>query len=98
MVSKAYRNQDTSPVSRPDFGPIRCLCIIAGGMGQRAQELFAAQDIESVVGVTGSVEQVIAVLYPGVCRPEKVFAITGTASIAVQRKIKHFATSIRERG
>jgi predicted Fe-Mo cluster-binding NifX family protein len=35
-------------------------CIIAGGMGQRAQDLFAAQDIESVVGVTGSVEQVIA--------------------------------------
>jgi predicted Fe-Mo cluster-binding NifX family protein len=35
-------------------------CIIAGGMGQRAQDLFAAQNIEAIVGVTGTVEQVIA--------------------------------------
>ena len=34
-------------------------CIIAGGMGWRAQELFAAQKIESIVGVTGPVEKVI---------------------------------------
>lgn len=35
-------------------------CIIAGGMGQRAQDLFVAQNIEPIVGVTGAVEQVIA--------------------------------------
>ncbi len=34
-------------------------CIIAGGMGQRAQQLFAEQGIETVVGVTGTVEKVI---------------------------------------
>ncbi|NLA12416.1 MAG: dinitrogenase iron-molybdenum cofactor [Firmicutes bacterium] len=34
-------------------------CIIAGGMGWRAQDLFAAQNIKAVVGVTGPVEQVI---------------------------------------
>lgn len=35
-------------------------CIIAGGMGWRAQELFTAQNIKAVVGVAGPVEQVIA--------------------------------------
>lgn len=35
-------------------------CIIAGGMGQRAQQLFAGQGIETVIGVTGTVEKVIA--------------------------------------
>lgn len=35
-------------------------CIIAGGMGQRAQQLFAGQGIDTVVGVAGPVEQVIS--------------------------------------
>ncbi len=34
-------------------------CIIAGGMGQRAQQLFAGQGIDTVIGVTGTVEKVI---------------------------------------
>ena len=35
-------------------------CIIAGGMGQRALSLFQQKGIEVCVGVTGSVEEVIA--------------------------------------
>lgn len=35
-------------------------CIIAGGMGQRAQQLFTEQGIGTVVGVTGTIEQVIS--------------------------------------
>ncbi len=35
-------------------------CIIAGGMGRRAQELFKKAGIETVVGITGEVEAVLA--------------------------------------
>lgn len=34
--------------------------IIAGGMGAKAQELFAQQGIEIIVGTSGSIEDVIA--------------------------------------
>ncbi len=34
-------------------------CIIAGGMGPRAQDLFAQKNIESVIGVQGAVDEVI---------------------------------------
>ena len=44
-------------------------CIIAGGMGQRAQDLFTEQNIETIIGVTGSVEQVIADYLAGSLQP-----------------------------
>lgn len=34
-------------------------CVIAGGMGPRAQNLFVEQGIDTIVGVTGSVEEII---------------------------------------
>lgn len=34
-------------------------CIITGGMGQRAQGLFAQKNIEAIIGVQGAVEDVI---------------------------------------
>jgi len=34
-------------------------CIIAGGMGRRAEALFAEKDIETLVGVTGRVNDII---------------------------------------
>ena len=34
-------------------------CIVAGGMGPRAQSLFAAQGIETVLGVSCSLEEAI---------------------------------------
>lgn len=34
-------------------------CVIAGGMGPRAQNLFAEQGISTITGVTGPVEEVI---------------------------------------
>lgn len=40
-------------------------CIVAGGMGQRAQMLFAEQGINTIVGITGSVENVIKELLAG---------------------------------
>jgi len=35
-------------------------CIIAGGMGMRAQGLFNDSGIKSVVGVSGSIDEVVA--------------------------------------
>jgi predicted Fe-Mo cluster-binding NifX family protein len=50
--------------------------IIAGGMGRRATELFDGMGIEAVIGVTGSVDDVIAKILDGtleggesLCRP-----------------------------
>ncbi|HRW11802.1 MAG TPA: NifB/NifX family molybdenum-iron cluster-binding protein [Syntrophomonas sp.] len=39
--------------------------VIAGGMGGRAQELFAASGIELIVGVSGSIQDVIALYEKG---------------------------------
>ena len=33
-------------------------CIIAGGMGQRAQELFVKAGIETIMGITGEIDEV----------------------------------------
>jgi len=40
-------------------------CIIAGGMGPRAQEMFVERGIQTVVGVSGSVEEVIEKILVG---------------------------------
>ena len=34
-------------------------CIIAGGMGTRAQQLFQQYDIETLTGVSGAAEQIV---------------------------------------
>lgn len=39
--------------------------VIAGGMGPRAQELFAEHGIRTVVGVTGSVDEVVRAFLDG---------------------------------
>jgi len=40
-------------------------CIVAGGMGRRASELFEGMGIEAVVGVSGSVDDAIASILDG---------------------------------
>lgn len=40
-------------------------CIIAGGMGRRAEVLFAEKSIETLVGITGRVNDVIEKLVSG---------------------------------
>ena len=40
-------------------------CIIAGGMGFRAQELFAEQKIQTVLGVSGSVDEIVEKILAG---------------------------------
>ncbi|MEW5693255.1 MAG: NifB/NifX family molybdenum-iron cluster-binding protein [Candidatus Hydrogenedentota bacterium] len=43
-------------------------CIIAGGMGMRATELFAQFGIKTVVGITGRIDDVIAEVMNGTLR------------------------------
>ena len=40
-------------------------CIIAGGMGQNAVNLFAEQKIETVVGISGAINEVIDKIVKG---------------------------------
>jgi len=40
-------------------------CIVAGGMGPRAQMLFDQNGIETIVGVSGSVEETLQALLRG---------------------------------
>ena len=40
-------------------------CIIAGGMGMRAQELFSQAGIDSILGVEGSIDSVVEQLLAG---------------------------------
>ena len=43
-------------------------CIIAGGMGPRAQQLFEQREIRSVVGVSGAIADTIELLLRGALR------------------------------
>lgn len=62
---KAVRTERVdNPEHQPGFLPeylsrFGVSCIIAGGMGPRAQELFAAKGIQTVVGASGSVAEVL---------------------------------------
>jgi len=40
-------------------------CIVAGGMGQRAQMLFAEKGIQAVTGISGSVDDVVGKIAAG---------------------------------
>jgi predicted Fe-Mo cluster-binding NifX family protein len=54
----------SNPGHKPGFLPgylssLGVTCIIAGGMGPKAQELFAEKNIVTIIGVTGLVDEVI---------------------------------------
>jgi len=58
------RQEIPNPGHQPGFLPgylseMGVSCIIAGGMGPRAQGLFADRNIETVIGVQGPVDEVI---------------------------------------
>jgi predicted Fe-Mo cluster-binding NifX family protein len=70
------RSEIANPGHQPGFLP-RFLsergveCVIAGGMGPRAQGLFAQQGIETIRGVQGPLDEVIAQLISGTLAPGK---------------------------
>lgn len=58
------REEILNPGHRPGFLPQflsekGVSCIIAGGMGPRAQNLFAQKNIQTITGVRGTVEETI---------------------------------------
>jgi len=63
---KSVANKEVidNPGHEPGFLPVflaerGVTCIIAGGMGPRAQMLFGQRGIESIIGITGKVDEVI---------------------------------------
>lgn len=44
-------------------------CVIAGGMGQRARDLFAAENIDTCVGLRGPVRAVVDAYLDGTIEP-----------------------------
>jgi len=58
---KVVPNPGHQPGFLPRFlGEMGVNCVIAGGMGMRAQNLFAEQGIQTVVGVTGPVDDALS--------------------------------------
>jgi predicted Fe-Mo cluster-binding NifX family protein len=58
------RQEIPNPGHQPGFLPqylseMGVSCIIAGGMGPRAQSLFSQKNIETIIGVQGSIDDVI---------------------------------------
>lgn len=67
VVSKeVINNPGHQPAFLPQFLSERKVsCIIAGGMGRRAEGLFSEKGIETVVGISGRVDEVIYKLSKG---------------------------------
>jgi len=64
--TEVIQNPGHNPGYLPEyFAGMKADCIIAGGMGQMAMGLFAAKKIKPIVGVTGSVAEVIEKLEQG---------------------------------
>lgn len=40
-------------------------CVVAGGMGPRAQNLFSEQNIETFVGISGTIDEVVSTFLKG---------------------------------
>jgi predicted Fe-Mo cluster-binding NifX family protein len=66
MSREEVENPGHQPAFLPEFLSDKGVsCIIAGGMGRRAEALFAEKDIQILVGVTGRVNEVIEKLISG---------------------------------
>jgi len=77
VMKEVIANPGHHPGYLPQFLSERGVtCIVAGGMGGRAQALFAERGIRTVMGVSGAVDEAIAGLCAGtlaggesLCRP-----------------------------
>lgn len=59
-------NPGHQPGFLPEFFRLKGVnCIVAGGMGVKAKMMFSDHDIETVIGVSGGVDDVIAKLCDG---------------------------------
>ena len=72
VIDGVVKNREVvaNPEHQPGFlprylGSMGVTHVIAGGMGPRAQELFATQGITTVIGVQGTVEEALQALANG---------------------------------
>jgi len=74
---KVIENPGHHPGFLPQYlGKIGVGCIVAGGMGMRAKELFGQAGIEAVLGIEGDIEEIIGKIIDGslegresICQP-----------------------------
>jgi len=77
LSKETVDNPGHQPAFLPQFlSDLGVNCIIAGGMGRRATGLFAEKNIQTLVGISGSVDEIIDKLIKGtleggesLCRP-----------------------------
>jgi predicted Fe-Mo cluster-binding NifX family protein len=67
LSKEIVNNPGHAPSFLPQFLSERGVnCIIAGGMGRRAEGLFSEQGIEIIVGIEGRIDEVIDKLAKGI--------------------------------
>jgi len=74
---KVIENPGHHPGYLPQYlNEIGVSCIVAGGMGMRAKELFSQAGIDAILGVEGEVEEIIGKIIDGsleggesICQP-----------------------------
>jgi predicted Fe-Mo cluster-binding NifX family protein len=65
-------NPGHHPGSIPEFLHEKGIdCIVSGGMGRKAEELFRQYNIETVVGVTGAIDETLEKIRNGSLESEK---------------------------
>jgi predicted Fe-Mo cluster-binding NifX family protein len=69
LSQETVNNPGHTPAFLPQFLSEKGIrCIIAGGMGRRAEELFSEQGIGIIVGVSGRIDEVIDKLTKGLLK------------------------------
>jgi predicted Fe-Mo cluster-binding NifX family protein len=77
LNKKVIENPGHHPGYLPQYlNEIGVSCIVAGGMGMRAKELFGQTGIKAILGVEGEVEEIIGKIIDGsleggesICQP-----------------------------
>ncbi len=66
MDRKVIENPGHHPGYLPQYlNEIGVSCIVAGGMGMRAKELFSQAGIETILGIEGKIEEVVGKIIDG---------------------------------
>jgi len=66
LSKKVINNPGHQPGFLPQFLKDQGVeCIIADGMGSRAQKLFAESGVKTILGVSGSIDDVIKQIFDG---------------------------------
>jgi predicted Fe-Mo cluster-binding NifX family protein len=78
IKSETIQNPGHHPGYLPQFfNDMEVNCIIAGGMGGRASELFAQYNIQPILGISGKIESVIDQLLNGTLEGGESMCIPG---------------------